>query len=70
MEAIAATRLSELAEKENLLLEMQIGFRKGRSNETALFLLTSQVEKIWKEGMVVLTGRREWNMDPTKEMTD
>ena len=52
MEAIAATRLSELAEKENLLPEMQIGFRKGRSTETALFLLTSQVEKIWKEGMV------------------
>ena len=41
MEAIAATRLSELAEKENLLPEMQIGFRKGRSTETALFLLTS-----------------------------
>ena len=52
MEAIAATRLSELAEKENLLPEMQMGFRKGRSTETALFLLTSQVEKIWKEGMV------------------
>ena len=52
MEAIAATRLSELAEKENLLPEMQMGFRKGRSTEIALFLLTSQVEKIWKEGMV------------------
>ena len=46
MEAIAATRLSELAEKENLLPEMQISFRKGRSTEIALFLLTSQVEKI------------------------
>ena len=52
MEAIAATRLSELAEKENLLPEMQMDFRKDRSTETALFLLTSQVEKIWKEGMV------------------
>ena len=52
MEAIAATRLSELAEKENLLPEMQIGFRKSRSTETASFLLTSQLEKIWKEGMV------------------
>ena len=29
-----------------------MGFRKGRSTESALFLLTSQVEKIWKEGMV------------------
>ena len=52
MEAIAATRLSELAEKENLLSEMQINFRKSRSTEIALFLLTFQVEKIWKEGMV------------------
>ena len=52
MEAIAAARLSELAEKENLLPEIQMGFRKGRSTESALFLLTSQVEKIWKEGMV------------------
>ena len=30
-----------------------MGFRKGRSTESALFLLTSQVEKVWKEGMVV-----------------
>ena len=52
IEAIATARLSELAEKENLLPEIQIGFRKGRSTESALFLLTSQVEKIWKEGMV------------------
>ena len=52
MEAIAAARLSELAEKENLLPEIQMGFRKGRSTKSALFLLTSQVEKIWKEGMV------------------
>ena len=52
MEAIAAARLSEIAEKENLLPEIQIGFRKGRSTESALFLLTSQIEKIWKEGMV------------------
>ena len=31
MEAIAATRLSELAEKENLLPEMQIGFVIGQT---------------------------------------
>ena len=55
MEAIAAARLSELAEKKkkkNLLPEIQMGFRKGRSTESALFLLTSQVEKICKEGML------------------
>ena len=52
MEAIAATRLSELAEKENLLPDIQIDFRKERSTEAALFLLTSQVKKVWKEGIV------------------
>ena len=52
MEAVAAARLSQLAEEKKLLPEIQMGFRKGRSTESALFLLTSQVEKIWKEGMV------------------
>ena len=52
MKAVAATKLSQLAEKENLLPEIQIDFRKGRSTESALFLLTFQVEKVWKEGMV------------------
>ena len=52
MAALAAIKLSELAEKENLLPEIQIGFRKGRSTESTLFLLTSQVEKVWKEGIV------------------
>ena len=52
MEALAATKLSELAEKENLLPEIQIDFRKGRSTKSALFLLTSQVEKVWKEEIV------------------
>ena len=52
MEAITAARLSKVAEKAKLLPEIQMGFRKGRSTESALFLLTSQVEKVWKEGMV------------------
>ena len=52
MEAITATRLSKVAEEARLLPEIQMGFRKGRSTESALFLLTSQVEKVWKEGMV------------------
>ena len=50
--AITATRLSKVAEEARLLPEIQIGFRKGRSTDSALFLLTSQVEKVWKEGMV------------------
>ena len=52
IEAIKAARLSKVAEEAKLLPEIQIGFMKGRSTESALFLLTSQVEKVWKEGMV------------------
>ena len=52
MEAIAAARLSKVAEEASLLPEIQIGFRKEKSTESALFLLTSQVEKVWKEAMV------------------
>ena len=52
MEAIAAARLSKVAEEASLLPEIQMGFRKERSTESALFLLTSQVEKVWKKGMV------------------
>ena len=52
MEAIAAARLSKIAEEAGLLPDIQMGFRKGRSTEAALFLLTSQVEKVWKEGIV------------------
>ena len=46
MEAIAAARLSKIAEEAGLLPDIQMGFRKGRSTEAALFLLTSQVEKV------------------------
>ena len=53
MEAIIATRLSKVAEEARLLREIQMGFRKERSTESALFLLTSQVEKVLKAGMVV-----------------
>ena len=52
MEAIAAARLSKLAEEASLLPAIQMGFRKGRSTEIALFFLTSQVEQVWKKGMV------------------
>ena len=52
MEAITVTRLSKVAEEARLLPEIQIRFRKKRSTESALFLLTFQVEKVWKEDMV------------------
>ena len=52
IEAITATRLSKVVEEARLLPEIQIDFRKGRSTESALFLLTSQVEKVWKKGIV------------------
>ena len=53
MEAITAARLSKVAEEAKLLPEIQIEFRKNRSIESALFLLTSQVEKVWKKSIVV-----------------
>ena len=53
MEAITAARLSKIAEEAKLLPEIQIEFRKDRSTESALFLLTSQIEKVWKESIVV-----------------
>ena len=52
IEAIAAARLSKLAEEASLLPAIQMRFRKGRSTEIALFFLTSQVEQVWKIGMV------------------
>ena len=52
MEAIAAARLSKLAEEASLLPAIQMEFRKGRSTEIALFFLTSQVEQVWKIGII------------------
>ena len=52
MEAIAEARLSKVVEEASLLPEIQIDFRKEKSTELALFLLTSQVEKVWKKGIV------------------
>ena len=52
IETITAARLSKVAEEAKLLPEIQIDFRKERSTESALFLMTSQVKKVWKEGMV------------------
>ena len=52
MEAITAARLSKVVEETKLLPEIQIEFRKDRSTESALFLLTSQVEKVWKKSIL------------------
>ena len=43
IETLAARKLSALAEQEGLLLEAQMGNRKGRSMDIALDLLTEQI---------------------------
>ena len=46
LEIIIARRISELAETNNLLLETQIGVRRGRLIEIALYLLIKQIHII------------------------
>ena len=43
IEALTANRLRDAAEEHGLLLDTQIGARKGKSTETALELLVEQV---------------------------
>ena len=50
MEAVISTRIREYAEANRLLLEEQIGARKGRSVETALELITDAVYIVWSMG--------------------
>ena len=50
IETLTARRLSDLAERENLLLDSQMGNRKNRFVETALDLLVKQIYTVWKEG--------------------
>ena len=42
--------LSDLAEQERLLPDIQMGNRRNRSIETALELLVEQIHTIWKTG--------------------
>jgi Reverse transcriptase (RNA-dependent DNA polymerase) len=49
IEMLLARRLSILAEQESLLPDSQIGNRKNRSVETALYLLIDQIYTAWKE---------------------
>lgn len=48
IETLMARRLSDLAEKEGLLPNSQMGNRTNRSTETALELLVEQIHTIWK----------------------
>ena len=50
MEAVISTRIREYAEANRLLLEEQIGARKGKSIETALELITDAVYIVWSIG--------------------
>ena len=50
LEAVISIRIREYAEVNRLLLEEQIGARKGRSVETALELITDAVYIVWSMG--------------------
>ena len=50
LEAVISIRIREYAEANRLLLEEQIGARKGRSVETALELITDTVYIVWSIG--------------------
>jgi hypothetical protein len=49
VEMLLSCWLSILAEQEYLLPDSQIGNRKNRSVETALYLLIDQIHTAWKE---------------------
>ena len=48
IKALMAYRLSDLAEREGLLPDSQMGNRTNRSTETALELLVEQIHTVWK----------------------
>ena len=50
LESIIAEKIAFLTEAFKLLPESQMGARKGRSTDTALELLTEQVQTIWGQG--------------------
>ena len=49
VEAVMATRLRNMAEKHGMLPPQQMGARQGKSTETALTLLLSQIRTVWEE---------------------
>jgi Reverse transcriptase (RNA-dependent DNA polymerase) len=52
VESVTARALQEIAEKYELLPEMQMGARRNRLTQTALDLLVSQIHTIWEAGGV------------------
>jgi hypothetical protein len=55
IEALIAKRLSKAVEENHLLLDTQMGARAGRSTETALEFLISQIHTIWSSKRHVAT---------------
>ena len=52
LESIVATRLKDLAERNNLLPESQYGARPNRSTETALFQITEKIRAVQQYGLI------------------
>ena len=50
LEAVVAKRLSDFAEKHNLLPPEQMGARRGRSTEIALETIVNAVHTVWGSG--------------------
>ena len=50
LEAVISIRIREYAEANRLLLEEQMGARKGKSVETALESITDAVHTVWSMG--------------------
>lgn len=55
IEAVIGSHLRRLAEEHGLLPDRQMGARKGRSTETALALLLSQIRAAWEAPGAVAT---------------
>jgi hypothetical protein len=55
IESLMANRVSQAAEEHKLLPDTQMGGRPGRSTETALELLTTQIKTVWGTGQFVAT---------------
>jgi hypothetical protein len=55
IKAVIAKRIQEAVEQHHLLPDTQIGARTKRSTETALELLTKQVQTVWKSPKHVAT---------------
>ena len=55
IEAVTAKRIQEAAEQYHLLPDTQMGARTKRSTETALELLTEQIQTVWKSPKHVAT---------------